>query len=85
MATVFDDLVGQEDAVAILQGASLAARNGDATQEMTHAWIFTGPQVQVAHRLLSHSPNHWFAHKVAVPHVMNVAAQKHMPTPMLRS
>lgn len=43
MATVFDDLVGQEDAVAILQGASLAARNGDTTQEMTHAWIFTGP------------------------------------------
>ena len=43
MATVFDDLVGQEDAVAILQGATEAARNGDATQEMTHAWIFTGP------------------------------------------
>ena len=43
MATVFDDLVGQEDAVAILQGATLAARNGDQTQEMTHAWIFTGP------------------------------------------
>jgi DNA polymerase-3 subunit delta' len=43
VATVFDDLVGQEDAVEILQGASLAARNGDATQEMTHAWIFTGP------------------------------------------
>ena len=43
MTTVFDDLVGQEDAVAILQGASLAARNNDATQEMTHAWIFTGP------------------------------------------
>jgi DNA polymerase-3 subunit delta' len=43
VATVFDDLVGQEDAVAILQGASLAARNNDVTQEMTHAWIFTGP------------------------------------------
>jgi len=43
VVTVFDDLVGQEDAVTILQGASLAARNGDATQEMTHAWIFTGP------------------------------------------
>jgi DNA polymerase-3 subunit delta' len=43
VATVFDDLVGQEDAVAILQGATLAARNGDQTQEMTHAWIFTGP------------------------------------------
>ena len=43
MATVFDDLVGQEDAVTILQGATEAARNGDATQEMTHAWIFTGP------------------------------------------
>ncbi len=43
MATVFDDLVGQEPAVAILQGASVAARNGDESQEMTHAWIFTGP------------------------------------------
>ena len=43
MATVFDDLVGQEDAVTILQGATEAARNGDETQEMTHAWIFTGP------------------------------------------
>jgi DNA polymerase-3 subunit delta' len=43
VATVFDDLVGQEDAVAILQGATQAARNGDQTQEMTHAWIFTGP------------------------------------------
>ena len=43
MATVFDDLVGQEPAVAILQGASIAARNGDDSQEMTHAWIFTGP------------------------------------------
>ena len=43
MATVFDDLVGQEDAVTILQGATEAARNGDVTQEMTHAWIFTGP------------------------------------------
>jgi DNA polymerase-3 subunit delta' len=43
VATVFDNLVGQADAVAILQGASLAARNGDQSQEMTHAWIFTGP------------------------------------------
>lgn len=43
MATVFDDLVGQELAVAILQGAAIAAANGEDTQEMTHAWIFTGP------------------------------------------
>ena len=43
MATVFDDLVGQEPAVAILQGAAAAARTGEETQEMTHAWIFTGP------------------------------------------
>jgi DNA polymerase III subunit delta' len=43
VATVFDDLVGQEDAIAILQGATQAARNGDSGQEMTHAWIFTGP------------------------------------------
>ena len=43
MPSVFDDLVGQEPAVAILQGAVAAARTGQETQEMTHAWIFTGP------------------------------------------
>ena len=43
MPSVFDDLVGQEPAVAILQGAVAAARTGEETQEMTHAWIFTGP------------------------------------------
>jgi DNA polymerase-3 subunit delta' len=43
MVTVFDDLVGQEPAVAILKGAAAAAASGEQTQEMTHAWIFTGP------------------------------------------
>jgi DNA polymerase-3 subunit delta' len=54
MTTVFDDLVGQEPAVAILQGASLAARTGEETQEMTHAWIFTG-----RFRPSSHLPTRW--------------------------
>ena len=43
MATVFDDLVGQEDAIAILNSATQAARSDGQGQEMTHAWIFTGP------------------------------------------
>ena len=40
---VFADLVGQEHVVAILQGALIAARTGEDSQEMTHAWLFTGP------------------------------------------
>ena len=43
MATVFDDLVGQEHIVEILQSAAAASREGAQTQEMTHAWLFTGP------------------------------------------
>ena len=43
MATVFDDLVGQEHITAILQGAVAASRTGVESQEMTHAWVFTGP------------------------------------------
>lgn len=41
--TVFDELVGQPHIVAALQDAIIASRNGDETQEMTHAWLFTGP------------------------------------------
>jgi len=43
MVSVYDDLVGQEHVTSILQGAVTASRNGEETQEMTHAWIFTGP------------------------------------------
>ena len=43
MASVFDDLVGQEHIVEILKGAVAASRTGIDTQEMTHAWVFTGP------------------------------------------
>lgn len=39
MATVYDDLVGQDHITAILR----AAVANPTTQEMTHAWIFTGP------------------------------------------
>lgn len=46
MTTVFDDLVGQQDAVATLSAAARAANalihGGDPTG-MTHAWLFTGP------------------------------------------
>jgi len=41
--SVFDELVGQSHIVASLQDAVRASRNGEETQEMTHAWLFTGP------------------------------------------
>lgn len=43
MSSVFDDLVGQEHVIDILQSAVAASRNSAETQEMTHAWLFTGP------------------------------------------
>jgi DNA polymerase-3 subunit delta' len=41
--SVFDDLVGQEHIIDILKGAAAASRTGSDSQEMTHAWVFTGP------------------------------------------
>lgn len=41
--SVFDELVGQPHIVASLTDAVRASRNGEETQEMTHAWLFTGP------------------------------------------
>ncbi|CAN2231129.1 DNA polymerase III subunit delta' [Candidatus Planktophila dulcis] len=43
MISVFDDLVGQEHIIEVLQGAVAASRTGEESQEMTHAWVFTGP------------------------------------------
>jgi DNA polymerase-3 subunit delta' len=43
MSSVFDDLVGQEHIIETLQSATAASREGAQTQEMTHAWLFTGP------------------------------------------
>ena len=43
MSSVFDDLVGQEHIINILKGAVAASRTGSDSQEMTHAWVFTGP------------------------------------------
>ncbi|ASY14005.1 DNA polymerase III subunit delta' [Candidatus Planktophila dulcis] len=43
MTSVFDDLVGQEHTSEILKGAVAASRTGEESQEMTHAWVFTGP------------------------------------------
>jgi len=43
MTSVFDDLVGQEHIIEILQGAVAASRTSEESQEMTHAWVFTGP------------------------------------------
>ena len=43
MSSVFDDLVGQEHIFDILKSAVLASRTGSDSQEMTHAWVFTGP------------------------------------------
>ncbi len=41
--SVFDELVGQSHIVSSLQDAVRASRTGEETQEMTHAWLFTGP------------------------------------------
>jgi len=43
MATVYDNLVGQDHASEILRAAVAASRTGAESQEMTHAWLFTGP------------------------------------------
>ncbi len=43
MTSVFDDLVGQEHIIEILRGAVAASRTTEESQEMTHAWVFTGP------------------------------------------
>jgi DNA polymerase-3 subunit delta' len=43
MSSVFDDLVGQEHIIEILKGAVAASQTGSESQEMTHAWVFTGP------------------------------------------
>ncbi len=43
MSSFFDDLVGQEHIIDILKGAVVASRMVSESQEMTHAWVFTGP------------------------------------------
>ena len=43
MSSAFDDLVGQEHIIDILKCAVAASRTGSDSQEMTHAWVFTGP------------------------------------------
>ncbi len=43
MTSVFDDLVGQEHIIDTLKRAVTASRTGSESQEMTHAWVFTGP------------------------------------------
>lgn len=41
--SVYENLVGQDHITAILKGAVEASRTGEESQEMTHAWVFTGP------------------------------------------
>ena len=41
--SVFDELIGQSHIVQTLTAAVKAAAFGEESQEMTHAWIFTGP------------------------------------------
>jgi DNA polymerase-3 subunit delta' len=41
--SVYDELIGQTHIVETLTAAVNAAASGEESQEMTHAWIFTGP------------------------------------------
>lgn len=41
--SVYDELIGQAHIVETLTAAVKAANSGEESQEMTHAWIFTGP------------------------------------------
>ena len=41
-APIFSGLVGQEQAISLLESAANTTSRGTG-QEMTHAWIFTGP------------------------------------------
>ena len=41
--SVFEELVGQSHIVSSLKDAVRASRSGEESQEMTHAWLFTGP------------------------------------------
>ena len=42
--SVFDNLIDQEHVISVLQDAvSAASDSTNLTQEMTHAWLFTGP------------------------------------------
>lgn len=41
--SVFEELIGQSHIVQTLTAAVNAAASGEESQEMTHAWIFTGP------------------------------------------
>ena len=42
-SSVFFNLVGQGHIIDILQKAVAASRTQEESQEMTHAWLFTGP------------------------------------------
>ena len=41
--SVYDELIGQNHLIETLTSAVNAAARGEESQEMTHAWIFTGP------------------------------------------
>lgn len=41
--SVYDQLIGQSHLIETLSAAVKAAASGEESQEMTHAWIFTGP------------------------------------------
>ena len=42
--SVFDNLIDQEHVISVLRDAvSAASDSTNLTQEMTHAWLFTGP------------------------------------------
>ena len=73
--SVYADLVGQEHIAQILQKAVAATRVEDldgeiSSQEMTHAWVFTGPPGSGRSSALSLLHKHSYARITDVGHVM---------------
>ncbi len=40
---VWDDLTGQDEAIAVVRAAAATPATGEAARSMTHAWLITGP------------------------------------------
>ena len=82
--SVYTDLVGQEHVVEILQKAVAATRSGEESQEMTHAWVFTGPPGSGRSSAAIAFAQALVCSKMVVAHAMNVDLHPMDHTQMLK-